>query len=370
VSVPRPLVRVIDAGLVAEGGPAKLVITGLVRAREVAEKVAAARGVYRFDGERLVVQAVPDRLADAAGRVGGAPLADLLRGSVEPAIAAWRGAPPDLTTPAGPLPTGERPLVMGVLNVTPDSFSDGGLHLDPEAAIAAGREMAAAGADLVDVGGESTRPGAEPVDADVELDRVLPVVAGLADAGVPVSIDTAKGKVARAAVEVGAVLVNDVSAGALDDEMVPTIADLDVPYVVMHLRGTPRTMQDDPTYDDVVAEVFEHLAARLDALEDAGVARDRLVVDPGIGFGKTTEHNLALLAALRQFTSLGRPVLVGASRKSFIGRLADIDDPQERLPGSLAVAALAVGAGARIVRVHDVAASVQAIRVAHAITSA
>jgi dihydropteroate synthase len=370
VAVPDPLVRVVDATLVDDGGPAKLVITGLRRARQVAEKVAAARGVYRIDGDRLTVHAVPSRLADAAGRVGGAPLADLLRSVVDPAIDAWRNPPPDVPIPTGTLPTSTRPVVLGVLNVTPDSFSDGGRHLAPEAAVEAGLAMAAAGADVVDVGGESTRPGATPVDAATELDRVLPVLTALAEQGVTASIDTTKAAVAREAVAAGAAFVNDVSAGTFDADMLPTMAELDVPYVAMHIRGTPQTMQDQPAYDDVVAEVFEHLAERLRAFTAAGVPAERLIVDPGIGFGKTGEHNLILLRNLRDLTSLGRPVLVGVSRKRFIGRLTGVDVPAERMAGSLAAAAVAVARGARLVRVHDVRETVQAVAVASAIAAA
>jgi dihydropteroate synthase len=370
VTGPSPLVRVVDATLVDEGGPARMVITGLPRAREVADKVAAARGVCRFVDERLHVQAVPDRLVDAAGRVGRAPLAELLRGVVEPAIAAWCGEPPDVVTPAGVLPCGSRPVVLGILNVTPDSFSDGGSYEDVGAAVAAGRAMVAAGADAVDVGGESTRPGAEPVAEDQELQRVVPVVSALVDAGAIVSVDTSKAAVARAAVAAGAAMVNDVSAGAFDPALLPTVAELGVPYVLMHLRGEPRTMQHNPTYGDVTAEVFEYLAERVSTCQQQGIAADRLVIDPGLGFGKTLEHNLALLGALRQLTSLGRPVLLGASRKAFIGTISQVDAPAERLAGSLAAASLAVAAGVRLLRVHDVAETVQAVRVAHAITDA
>ncbi|MFP4149121.1 MAG: dihydropteroate synthase [Nitriliruptoraceae bacterium] len=277
---------------------------------------------------------------------------------------------PDVRTRLGVLPTSARPLVMGICNVTPDSFSDGGRFPDVDAAVAAGLKMVADGAEVVDVGGESTRPGAEPVDVDVELARVLPVVSALAAEGVCVSIDTVKAPVAAAAVEAGAALVNDVSSALLDPDMVPVIASLGVPYVLTHLKGTPRTMQDDPRYDDVVTEVVDHLAARIEVLVAAGVDEDRIVVDPGIGFGKRVEHNLALLAQLDALTALGRPVLVGVSRKRFIGALTEVAAPTDRLAGSLAAASVAVAAGARIVRAHDVAATVQAVKVAWAITAA
>jgi len=371
---PHPIARVEDATLVPAGGPARLALSGLPRADEIADAVAAARGVStRIDG-RLVVTAVPSRLIDAAGRVGGAELASTVRKIVDPAVAAWLEGPPDLTTSTGILPTAQRPLVMGVLNVTPDSFSDGGAVYDrshhPARAVAAGSALARDGADLVDVGGESTRPGAEPVDVAVEIDRVVPVVEGLVAAGVTVSVDTTKAAVARAAVEAGAVLVNDVSAGGLDPDLLPTVADLGVPYVLMHMRGTPRTMQEDPTYDDVVGEVFDFLATRLATIGELGIEPERVIVDPGIGFGKTLEHNLVLLRRIREMTSLGRPVLVGGSRKSFLGTLTGVDDPSERLEGSLAVAVMAVCRRASILRVHDVAATVPAVRVAAAIASA
>jgi dihydropteroate synthase len=369
----RPFCRVEDARLVPEGGPAKLVLTGLARADEVGEKVAAARGVGHASGDRLEVMAVPSRLVDAAGRVGGRELADQVGQVVDTAVAAWLGGAPDLVTPAGTLPTGSRPVVLGILNVTPDSFSDGGDAYDPTdhpaAAVAAGRMLLEAGADAIDVGGESTRPGAQPVPVEEELARVVPVVEALAADGAIVAVDTVKAAVARAAVAAGAAIVNDVSSGTLDPALLATVVELDVPYVVTHLQGEPRTMQDDPTYDDVVGEVFDHLARTIRDLTAAGLAEERIVVDPGIGFGKTVAHNLALLGAVRQLTSLGRPVLVGASRKGFLGTLTGVDDPTDRLAGSLAAAATSIAQGARIVRAHDVEQTVRAVRVAHAIAT-
>ena len=368
-----PIVRVEEAGFVPTGGAARLALSQLPRADEVADAVRVARGVFHWVGERLIVTAVPSRLVDAAGRVGGLVLAEQMRTAVEPAVDAWLAGAPDVTTPNGTLTTSKRPLVVGVLNVTPDSFSDGGVHFagdaHPAEAIAAGRALAVAGADLVDVGGESTRPGAEPVGVDEELARVVPVVEGLAGDGVAVSVDTTKAVVARAAVEAGASMVNDVSAGTMDEALLPTVAELGVPYVLMHMQGTPRTMQADPRYEDVVGEVYDFLAAQLAQLDALGVARERVVVDPGIGFGKRLEHNLALLRRLREFTSLGRPILIGASRKSFVGQLTGTEDPTDRLEGSLAAAALAVASGARVLRVHDVAATARAVAVAHAITT-
>jgi dihydropteroate synthase len=369
----RPIARVEDAALVPAGGPARLALSRLPRAAEIADAVASARGVSSWVEGRLVVTAVPSRLVDAAGRVGGRDLAGLLGGAVEPAVDAWLGSPPDLETPAGTLPTSQRPVVMGVLNVTPDSFSDGGEHhgdAHPDAAVRAGLALLEAGADLIDVGGESSRPGADPVDLEEERHRVVPVVERLAAEGAIVSVDTTKAQVAREAVDAGAALINDISAGALDGLLLATVAELDVPYVLMHMRGTPRTMQRDPRYTDVVGEVYDFLAEGLLRLEEAGVRPERVVVDPGIGFGKTAAHNLELLRRLREFTSLGRPVLVGASRKSFLGAVTGEDDPSHRIVESAAAAALAVAGGARMVRVHDVAETLRAVRVAHAVATA
>ena len=245
-----------------------------------------------------------------------------------------------------------RPLVMGVLNVTPDSFSDGGRFLDPEAAIAHGLRLAAEGADVVDVGGESTRPGAPEVPLATERSRVVPVVAALAP-HVRVSVDTRKGEVAEAAIEAGATLVNDVSAA-----LAPVAAAASVGWVAMHMRGTPANMQDDPHYDDVVAEVAAFLADRARAAVELGV--EEVWIDPGIGFGKTAAHNVSLLRHLRVLVALGFPVLVGTSRKSFLGALAGGAPPDDRLEGSLASAVWAMTQGAAMVRVHDVAATVQA----------
>lgn len=286
-------------------------------------------------------------------------------------------APPttsDLDTPAGRLPTGQRPVVMGIVNVTPDSFSDGGTAYaptrHPDTALDHAGRLLADGADLVDVGGESTRPGARPVPAEVEVERVVPVVEQLARDGAIVSVDTSKASVARAALDAGAAMINDVSAGAFDPGLWDVVRDAEVPYVLMHLRGEPRTMQDDPRYGDVVAEVFGALEQRLAALEAYGVGRRRVVLDPGIGFGKTLEHNLALLGALDRLCAGDRPVLIGVSRKRFIGTLSGVDAPDQRVAGSLAAATLAVAKGARIVRTHDVGPTVEALRVAHAITTA
>jgi len=257
---------------------------------------------------------------------------------------------------------------MGIVNVTPDSFSDGGRFLDPAAAIAHGRELAAAGADVLDVGGESTRPGATAVSAAEELERVMPVIEGLAGVA-PLSIDTTKAEVAARAIEAGAAMVNDVTALS-DPDMAPLCAERGVEVVVMHMLGTPRTMQDDPRYDDVVGEILEFLTERADRAVAAGIERDRIWIDPGIGFGKTTGHNLTLLAAVDRFAATGLPVLIGPSRKTFIGRLSGDAPEGERLGGTIAACLAALAGGAAMVRGHDVAPVAQAIAVARAIDDA
>ncbi|PKQ32482.1 MAG: dihydropteroate synthase [Actinobacteria bacterium HGW-Actinobacteria-2] len=256
---------------------------------------------------------------------------------------------------------------MGVLNVTPDSFSDGGDFLDLDAAVVHGTELAAEGADLVDVGGESTRPGAGRVHLDAELARVVPVIERLSRAGIAVSVDTTRHEVAQAAVAAGAVLVNDVSGGLADSQMLPAVADLDCAYLAMHWRGHSVDMQTRATYDDVVAEVIEELAERVDAAVAAGVTRDRLVIDPGLGFAKTVDHNWALLRGLDRFDVLGLPVLVGTSRKRFLGELlADADGlrpPKERDDATVALTALLAVAGVWGVRTHTVRPQLDAIKV-------
>jgi len=262
----------------------------------------------------------------------------------------------------------DHPLVMGILNVTPDSFSDGGAHATPDAAIEHARRMLAEGADIIDVGGESTRPGAPELEPAEEIARVLPVVEALAREGAVVSIDTRHAVVASSCLSAGASIVNDVS-GFRDAAMRNVAAESGAGLVVMHMLGEPGTMQVEPHYDDVVGEVRSYLAAQAALLESSGVARGRIAIDPGIGFGKTLEHNLELLRGLPEFTALGYPVLVGASRKRFIGALTGQDVPAERLEGSLAAAVWAVTHGADIVRVHDVAETVRAVGVAWAIAN-
>jgi dihydropteroate synthase len=257
-------------------------------------------------------------------------------------------------------------LVMGVVNVTPDSFSDGGSFHDRKAAIAHGLRLIDEGADIIDVGGESTRPGAAPVDEKEELRRVTPVIEALADKA-PVSVDTTKPAVARAAVKSGAAIINDVAGNRADFEMWEVVAEARAGYVLMHMQGTPQTMQDNPRYKNLVEEVNEFFNERLKRLNAFAVASDQVVLDVGIGFGKTVEHNLQLLAGLKAFTKWKRPILLGASRKGFIGRITGAEQPADRLAGSLACACWGVAAGANIIRAHDVAATRQAVRMSESI---
>jgi dihydropteroate synthase len=257
------------------------------------------------------------------------------------------------------------PKLMGVVNVTPDSFSDGGQYLDPAAAIRHGEELLRDGASILDVGGESTRPGAEEVDGAEELRRVEPVVRALAG-GSTVSIDTSKLPVAEAAIDAGASIVNDVTAFKRDPEMAGICAERGVGVVLMHMPGNPRTMQDDPRYDDVVDDVKAFLAERVEFAVGQGISEERIWLDPGIGFGKTLEHNLELLRRLRELRELGRPLVVGTSRKSFIGKV-DGSDVEDRIGGSIATSVLAAAEGADVLRVHDVAEMAQALAVANAV---
>lgn len=269
-----------------------------------------------------------------------------------------------LAAPRAPLPGAapDAPAIMGVVNATPDSFYDGGLHAAPEAAIARGRALAAAGAAIIDIGGESTRPGAAPIPPETESARVLPVVSALAEAGLAVSIDTRNASVMRAALAAGAVMINDVGALAHDPESIAAAAESGCHVVLMHSAGDPRVMQDDPRYGDVDLDVYDFLERRAAACEAAGIARRRLVLDPGFGFGKTPAHNMSLVSALALFHGLGCPLLIGASRKSSIARIAGpaAEAPAERLPGSLALAQAAWDRGVQAVRVHDAAETAQA----------
>ncbi|MEM1059248.1 MAG: dihydropteroate synthase [Verrucomicrobiota bacterium] len=266
---------------------------------------------------------------------------------------------------------GPRPLVMGILNVTPDSFHDGGQHATPEAALAQAERLIAEGADLLDIGGESTRPGAAPVSAGEELRRVLPVVEALRERhpDVALSVDTAKAEVAAATLEAGAEIINDVSAGEWDRQLWAEVAINHAGYILTHCQGTPATMQENPAYGDVVTEVTDYLAARLDEAEAAGIDRFRILLDPGIGFGKTFEHNLALLGNLERLGAAGRPLALGVSHKSFLRRLLG-EAPEATLLGSLVTQTLCYTKGVRLWRVHDVAPAVQAAKLIEAVAAA
>lgn len=263
-------------------------------------------------------------------------------------------------------PRTRRPAVMGILNVTPDSFSDGGRFFDPAEAVAQARRMAAEGADIIDVGAESTRPGSERVPSAEQIRRLRDVLPAVCAAGPIVSIDTTRAEVAEFALDAGAKIINDVSAGRDDPELLPLAARRGAAVVLMHMLGQPKEMQKDPRYGDVLAEVRQFLADRLTAAEAAGIPRLRCIVDPGIGFGKRLEHNLALLAGLDRLASLGVPVMLGASRKRFLGELTDQQEPAQRVAASLATAVVGYLRGATIFRVHDVAETVAALKIAQA----
>jgi dihydropteroate synthase len=327
--------------------------------------------VARLAGGMLWFAAVERVTLDGPRRVGSELVAvdrigDLLPDLGPSAERAWR----NLTAPRPPLQLRERvvrldqPQVVGILNVTPDSFSDGGRFEEPEAAARAGFDMAEAGAAIVDVGGESTRPGAKPVWEGDEIERVLPAITRLAAGGTAVSIDTRKAAVMEAALGAGAAMVNDVSALAFDERSPAAVARAGCPVVLMHHQGSPETMQVSPSYDrPVLLAVYDWLEARIEAAEAAGIDRTRIIVDPGIGFGKTVQHNLDLLNGLALLHGLGCPIMLGASRKRMIGALSAEAPAGERLPGSLALALKAVDQGAQLLRVHDVPETVQALRV-------
>lgn len=263
-----------------------------------------------------------------------------------------------------------QPVLMGILNVTPDSFSDGGDHKAPAQALAHARRMMDEGATLIDVGGESTRPGALEVPVEAEIARIEPVIAAVRGAlDVPISIDTRKARVARAAVAAGACLVNDVSGFTFDPRLAPYCVDAGLPICIMHARGDPETMQVNPRYDDVLLDVYDFLAAQVAMMSEAGVPRDQIIVDPGIGFGKNISHNLAILNRISLFHSLGCPILLGASRKGFIREIGRAPDPQARAPGSVAVAMAGWGQGVQISRVHDVNDTRQALDLVRAVAT-
>ena len=320
-------------------------------------------------------RALPGARPLAGGLIGFREVEVLTRGhapEILPAdavLALWHEAAVVLERASAqrPSPLGlalDRPRVMGVVNVTPDSFSDGGLHRTAQEAVAHGMALAGAGADLLDIGGESTRPGSNPAGLADECDRVLPVIEGLVAAGcpVPISVDTRKAAVMRAALAAGARMVNDVSALTHDPQAAGVAAGAGA-ICLMHARGEPKTMQDDPVYDDVVLDVYDYLSDRIAAAESAGIARAGIFVDPGIGFGKTLEHNLALIRRLSLLQGLGCPVLLGASRKGFVGRISGEAAPDRRMAGSIAAGLAGLAQGVHMLRAHDVAETVQAVRV-------
>lgn len=264
----------------------------------------------------------------------------------------------------------DKPLIMGILNVTPDSFSDGGKYSDIDAAVRQARRMLDEGADIIDIGGESTRPGSEPVAAGEQIQRVVPVIAAIRQqlsADIPISIDTTLSAVARAALEAGADIINDISAGRDDEAILALAAETDAPIILMHSRGAPKTMQDNPYYDDVVQEVLAALHRQIDAALKAGVKKERIAIDPGIGFGKRKQDNLDLLAHLDAFAATGYPVLLGTSRKRFMGTICDVSEPSELVTATAVTTALGIMAGVRMFRVHDVRENRQAADVAWAI---
>ena len=316
------------------------------------------RPLARVDAPR------PDGALPLAGGWCWFDRAEVLSRDEDPRIVSARDLPAELrdrlTAPRAPVAglAMDRPQVMGILNVTPDSFSDGGDYADPATATARARAMAEAGAAIIDIGGESTRPGAAEVSETDEFARVVPVIAALPD--LVLSIDTRKAAVAQAALDAGAALVNDVAALSFDPGMAATVGASGAPVCLMHAQGDPATMQDDPRYDDVLLDVYDFLAERIAVAEAAGIARDRIVVDPGIGFGKTLAHNLALIRGLSLFHGLGCPILLGASRKRFIGTLGHAPAAKDRLGGSVAVALEGMRQGVQITRVHDTFATRQA----------
>jgi dihydropteroate synthase len=265
------------------------------------------------------------------------------------------------------LELGRRTLIMGILNVTPDSFSDGGLFAEVQAAVEHAKNMASQGADIIDVGGESSRPGADEVSVEAEKDRVLPVIERLVKTvEVPISIDTYKSSVARDALNMGACIVNDITALRGDPDMAPVVAEAGAPAILMHMKGTPKDMQIDPHYDSLIPEIISFLRTRIQAAINAGIPQGQIIIDPGVGFGKTVEHNLEIIRRLREFRSLGKPILIGTSRKSFIGKVLDLST-DDRLEGTAASVAVAIANGADIVRIHDVKEMARVVRMTDAI---
>lgn len=364
-----PLVRIVDASLGAEA-QVRLVVSRVSRPDRLKSAWSSSGATIERIGDRIHATTTVEALARAAGRSLEREEAELLDRALRESVASWLGVPPSIKARGRLLPCDERPLVMGIVNVTPDSFADGGLYPDghPGAAIDHARSLVAAGADIIDIGGESTRPGATPVEAEEELTRILPVIRALVSDGTCVSVDTRKPDVAAEALQEGAAIVNDVGA-ASSPELIAHAARTGAAYVLMHARGTPETMREHTDYEDVVAEVFEFFVDGLEFCGDNGLSREQVILDPGIGFAKTAQQSLQLLRSVRQFSGLGRPVLVGASRKSFLSAAAGAEDVADRLPASLAVAACCTSAGTAFLRVHDVAETVQAVRAARAVAT-
>lgn len=257
---------------------------------------------------------------------------------------------------------------MGILNVTPDSFLDGGLYFDRQAAVDKALQMGEDGADIIDIGGESTRPGAEPVSLDEELRRTIPVIESLSERlSIPISIDTYKSAVAQKAIEAGASIVNDISGLRFDPEMAPTLSKYDIAVIVMHIKGTPRDMQKNPVYADLFKEITDYISGSIKIAKENGISEEKIIIDPGIGFGKTPEDNLKIIKNLKKFSPFSRPILIGVSRKSFIGKILNDAPPSERIEGTSAAVAISVLNGANIIRVHDVKEMLPVVKVAHAI---
>jgi dihydropteroate synthase len=321
---------------------------------------------------RVSMHGTPSQLQHCAERLAGHPaLPEHIRTAIRGRFDNYRRTEYRLAVGGRDLDLGNRTHIMGVLNVTPDSFSDGGQFADADRALAHGREMAAAGADIIDIGGESTRPGAEPLSQDEELRRIIPVIERLsADCPIPLSVDTYKSSVAVRALKAGASIVNDISGLRFSPDMGRVVADHGAAVVLMHIKGTPRDMQVDPAYDDVVAAILQYLEGSIGIALRAGIRADRILIDPGIGFGKTAEHNLTILDRLDEFRVLGCPIVLGTSRKRFIGSVLGIDEPMGRVMGTAATVALGIARGAKVVRVHDVAEMVQVARMTDAIVRA
>ncbi len=321
---------------------------------------------------RVSVHGSPSQLRHCGARLAAHPdLPERLRSAISTRLDNYLRTDYKIALKGRVLDLGVRTHVMGVLNVTPDSFSDGGQFIDEDRALARAREMEAAGADIIDVGGESTRPGAEPLPEEEELRRILPVIERLAAGSpLPLSVDTYKSAVADRALRAGASMVNDISGLRFSPDMARVAADHGAAVVLMHIKGTPRDMQTGPVYDDVVADIMRSLEESIGIALRAGIPADRILVDPGIGFGKTVQHNLTVLDRLDELRALGRPIVLGASRKRFIGAVLEISEPQDRVQGTAATVALGIERGAQVVRVHDVAEMTQVARMADAILRA